>query len=306
MCKKTISSGDFFKLFPDNETARKHLEKQRWDKRPICVFCAQANRVQKRKRVGFYRCGHCKKDFTVRSGTIFAKSNVGLDVWFYAIYLIMTARKGVSSLQLSKKLGVTQKTAWHMVHRIRAACGGNDERLRGIVEINETYAGDKERKKYASKKLKQGRWATGKQAVVGMRERGGKAHTEMVERTDKATLHSMVAKHVEPGSSVCTDEHIGYSGLGGTYKYSTVRHSASEYVNGMAHTSGIESVWTILKGGINGIFHHVSIKHLPQYLSEFTFRLNDGSVNVHVLDRLDSTLSGAEGRVLPYKALTQQ
>lgn len=304
MYKKTISSRVFFKKFPNNEAARRHLEHIRWNDKAVCPFCAQDDRVQKRKRKGFYRCGHCKKDFTVRTGTIFAKSNVGLDVWFYAIYLMMTARKSVSSLQLCQELGVTQKTAWFMSHRIRAACSGDNSQLRGIVEVDETYIGGKERNKHKSKKLQAGRGTVGKQAVIGMKERAGRVRATPIDNTDRNTLQGVVASNVAPGSSIYTDDHAGYVGLANlTYHHGSVKHSANEYVNGMAHTNGIESVWAVLKRGVDGTFHHVSRKHLHHYLDEFTFRLNEGNVVNHVLDRLGYALQGSEGKELPYKKL---
>lgn len=172
MKKLIVSTYDFLQRFPDEDTARLHLEKNRWHGHPVCPHCGEVARVQRRKLVGYFRCLACKNDFTVRTGTIFERSHVPLHKWLYAIYLIVTARKGISSVQLSKELGVTQKTGWYMLQRLRVACGsdndtlgrggsGDNDFLRGLVAADETSIGGKETNKHAAKKLNAnaGPWA---------------------------------------------------------------------------------------------------------------------------------------------------
>src|SRR5579859_7891904 len=156
MSRSTISTFQLFKLFPDAETARKYLESHLWPNGATCPTCLKGERITTRKD-GFYRCNACKLDFTVRTGTIFERSHVPLHKWLYAMYLLVTARKGISSLQLAKEIGITQKSAWFVLQRLREACGDDTDILQGTVEVDETFFGGIEANKHKSKKLNQGR-----------------------------------------------------------------------------------------------------------------------------------------------------
>lgn len=301
----TISTFQLFQLFPDAESARLYLESRLWPNGARCPICASGERITARKD-GYYRCNSCSEDFTVRTGTIFERSHVPLNKWLYAMYLLVTARKGISSIQLSKEIGITQKSAWFVLHRLREACGDDLTQLQGIVEIDETYIGGKEGAKHEGKKLKAGRGAVGKAAVLGMRERGGKTFAAPVSDVNMDTVHRAIHARVAVGSTLHTDEATAYNGIGGLFfRHDAINHSAGEYRRGDVTTNSIESVWAVLKRGVHGVYHHTSRKHLGRYVNEFAFRLNDGNCKRHTLDRLDSFVSATAGKRLTYKALTK-
>ncbi len=304
MSKSTISTFQLFQMIPDAETARHYLESRLWPSGVSCPVCTGQDRITTRKG-GYYRCNLCRVDFTVRTGTIFERSHVPLHKWVYAMYLLVTARKGISSMQLAKEIGVTQKSAWFMLQRLREACSGKMDKLSGLIEVDETFIDGNESNKHESKKLKLGRGAVGKTAVMGIRERGGRIIAMPVENTDKEQLQGAILAHVEVGSVVMSDEHSAYSGLNGLfYRHEKVNHSAGEYSRQGIHTNSIESVWAVLKRGVYGVYHCISQKHVRRYVDEFAFRLNAGNVGRHTLERMESFINGVDGKRLTWAVLT--
>ena len=305
MPAKTLSLFSLSEMFPDEASAVRFVESQLWGDAPICPFCGGKESTPRPKRHG-HHCKSCRKDFTVRIGTVYQCSRLPLRKWLFAAYLMETARKGISSLQLSKELDITQKSAWFLMHRLRRSCSPSPVPLDGLVEIDETFIGGLERNKHEGKKLKAGRGAVGKSAVLGMRERGGRTLAMPIAEVDAETLRGKIREHVAPGSVIFTDEHKGYAALDGeAYMHLPVNHSAKEFVRKMAHTNGIESVWAVLKRGYKGVYHNWSMKHLGLYVDEFAFRLNQGNCEVDTIDRIAALVSGAAGKRLTWDELTK-
>jgi transposase-like protein len=292
--------------FPTNESARLYLEGRLWPNGPVCPECKTSDRITTRKN-GFYRCNACKDfDFTIRTGTVFERSKVPLHKWVYAMYLVVTARKGISSMQLAKEIGVMQKTAWFMLGRLREACTAPDstDKLKGVIEIDEAFFGGKEGNKHEYKKLHAGRGPVGKTAVLGMKERGGRVRAKVTAIRTLDEIHGAIHANIEVGSQIYTDDHMVFNDLDGLfYSHDTVNHAAGEYARGAATTNSIESVWAVLKRGIHGVYHHVTAKHLDRYVQEAAFRLNEGNVKRHTFERLDSFVDAIVGKRLTYKQL---
>lgn len=295
--KNIVQLLDYFK---EEETCKKYLEMQRWGDNVCCIHCGNA-KVYRTNR-GF-KCADktCAKKFSVTTGTVFENTKIKLRYWFGAVYLATAHKKGVSSHQLSRDLGVTQKTAWFMLHRIRHTFNiNNNAKLDNMVEIDETYIGGKESNKNLSKRKKVNGTAN-KTPVFGMLEREGKVITMVVKETNGNALKPIIRESVKTSATIITDGFGAYKHLDKEYKMHTIiQHDRNEYVNGIYHTNSIEGFWSLLKRGIFGIYHSVSPKHLERYCDEFSYRYNTRSIAD--TERFNVTLGQTEGR-LTYKTL---
>lgn len=289
--------------FQDADKAREYLERLRWPDGPVCPHCGSIGGWPiKGGRKGLYRCKayQCRKQFTVTVGTVFERSRVPLNKWLMAVHLMCASKKGVSSHQIHRMLGVTYKTAWFMTHRIREAMaeeGGIMGSGGGTVEIDETFWGGLGKKK--STQGKKGRGYAHKMKVLTLVERGGKARSYHVPSVKAATLAPIIKEQVAADANIMTDEAAQYTTLGRDYaSHGVVRHGLSEYVRGPIHTNTIEGFFSILKRGLVGTFHHVSEQHLKRYCGEFDFRYNYRDLTDS--QRADVALLGIEGKRLTY------
>lgn len=279
MSKLTIRQ--FFERFPTDDACLDHIMNVRYGMRHTCAKCGTINatfhRLEKRRA---YSCAHCGTHVYPCAGTIFEDSTTKLQLWFYAIYLFVVTRHGVSAKELERQLGVTYKTAWRMGHKIRELLGKSDihTMLSGHVEVDETYVG-------GVRKGKRGRGAEGKTIVVGMKQRGGAMRTAVVENVKKSTLQAVVTSNVEIGSTVSTDELRSYNLLEPHgYVHGTVQHGIGQYVDGAHHVNSVEGFWKLFKDSVRSTHIHISKKHAESYLKEFNFRSNHRSMGNAMFD----------------------
>lgn len=292
---------DLLQVFPTEESCIDHLHKIRWANGVVSPF-DPTSKVYNYGN-GKYRCKNTGKNFNVKTGTIFCGSKVPLRKWFVAIWLESSHKKGISSVQLSKDISVTQKTAWFMLQRIRECffCE-NQSKLDGDVELDETFVGGKNKNRHRNKKVKnsQGRSFKDKTPVLGMLQRGGNVVCRVVRSTSKKHLTAPILKTVKRTSTLYTDEWCGYDTVGKVYARSIVDHGHGQYVNGDAYTNNIEGFWGIVKRSIIGIYHKTSRKHLHRYMNEYVFRYNTRKMGEE--ERFNLLLCNLEYRIT-YKQL---
>lgn len=295
----------FQKHFDTDEKCREFLEQQRWGSTPACPHCGSTNvnRFATDKRILKCREKVCRKKFSVTVGTIYQDTKIPLTKWFLATYILSIHSKGISSLQLASWLDITQKSAWHLNHRIREMLSTKAPKvLKGLVEVDETYVGGKISNKHRSKRKLFSR-NDNKTMVFGAVEREGIVITKIVPDTTKESLINAVTENIEKGSVMVSDENPSYNGLSKDYSHARVNHSSGAYVIGAAHTNTIEGFWSLLKRQINGIHHYVSPKHLQRYCNEASFRYNAKLITQD--ERFANAVSNCEGN-LTYETLTKQ
>jgi transposase-like protein len=295
--------------FSNPEVCVRFVAELRWPEgRPVCPKCGGTEHSYLTTR-HLFKCKACKKQFSVKVGTIFEDSPLGLDKWLAAIWLIANAKNGVSSYEIHRALGVTQKSAWFMLHRIRLAMQvGNFEKMSGTTEADETYIGGKAKNMHKARRERviTGTGGSGKSIVMGLLERhtdtkASRVKAKVVPNAKRGTVQAEVRAHVEPGSEVFTDALRSYTGLDDQYVHDVIDHAES-YVRGRVHTNGMENFWSLLKRMVRGTYIHLAPWHLDRYLDEQTMRFNERGGNDG--DRFRQVTAGIVGKRLTYKRLT--
>ena len=302
--RKGMSLIEIMDLFPDDHAAERWFTEIRWPDGPSCHYCGSSNVQSGTKHKTMpYRCREkeCGKRFSVRTGTVMQASNLPYRTWAVAIYLLLTSLKSVSSMKLHRDLDITQRSAWHLAHRIRKSFETNGGLFAGPVEVDESYFGGRRANMPKAKRKKMsGRGTAGKTAVVGAKDRAsGRVSAVVVPSTDTKTLQSFVSENAAPGATVYTDEAAAYQGI--PFAHEAVRHSVGEYVRDMVHTNGIESFWSLLKRAHKGTFHQISPEHLNRYVQEFAGRHN--MRNLDTLDQMAIVAKGMDRKRLRYRDL---
>ena len=296
--------------FKEESTCVEYYENIRWGGNPVCPHCESENPYKTNR--GF-KCSNneCYKKFTVKVGTIFEGSKISFRIWFASIWLATSHKKGISSVQLALDLGITQKSAWFVLHRIREMLKDKAPRMIGenkMVEADEAYIGGREANKHHNKRRSESGYSTNegkpyksKKVIVGLIERNGNVVLKHVPRADSQNMGAFIKKHVPGGSTIYTDEAPVYKQLRKTYTHDSVKHALNIYVEGNVHTNTIENFWSVLKRGLYGIYHQVSDKHINRYLDEFSARFNTRKLTSN--ERFENFLTQSES-VLSYKELT--
>jgi transposase-like protein len=297
--------------FHDETKARVWLEKELWPDGPICPHCGTINEATllhgKSHRPGLYQCNACREPFTVTVGTLYERSKIPLHKWLAATHLMMASKKGISSLQIGRMLGVSKKTAWFLCHRIRESLREtNPEMLGGdgkTVEIDESFVGGLEKNKHRNRREHKGTGGAGKEAVFALVERGGRVRSHHIPAVNAQTLRPILQAKLHAETMVMTDEGGAAKKVGSEFAHhESVNHSIGEYVRGDAHTNTVEGYFSIMKRGIYGTFHHVSQQHLKRYLAEFDFRYNERSaLGIEDAERMAKSVQGIVGKRLTYR-----
>ena len=295
--------------FSNFENCQKSMIEMRWpDLKVRCPYC-NAEKVTYLAAAKVWKCygDHPKAKFSLKVGTLFEDSAIGLDKWFTALWLLVNCKNGISSYEVGRDLGISQKSAWHVLHRLRKALqNGSFVKLAGEIEVDETYIGGKARNMHKAQKLKRlqgkGGGVSGKVGVQGILARGGEVRVNVIQDAKHSTLQGNIDKHVETGAHLFTDEAVAYFGLQANYVHEFINH-AETYVDGNIHTNGLENFWSLLKRGLSGTYISVEPFHLFRYIDEQAFRYNNRK-GMNDLDRFKLALSQVMGKRLTWNAVT--